>query len=403
MKNALLFILIQIVIPNSIFSQIVESNDPDFIKSDVASEEIKLFKYVGEVSYNPINALITAGDSLQIITNAYLWPDSFPVITTKGKAEHVHLHSFGQVFDPSSKYFGTFAKLPKQLYKWYDLGFNFKYRNVDDRTDTLLIQIYDSYQIANLQFGGGEPTRSVLLNKNESKGLSSVKEIRILLTSASNTPNFYDTVLQSFNGRVNLNNIQISSSTEIAFTATYLPANGKVLLGDSLATDSSHSYGNPLNCFMPLIFESEGVNSKTDSSFNFACMMYSSQKYSIRNPEWYFPENATFGKRKMVYTDFNVFLKPSSIISLTDNSVKIYPQPVHANEVLHFKFNTVLKNGIHVLNLFDNMGKKIEQFDLMPIDQSGEYSIQLKTIKPGIYFYNIAIEGQLINGKITVI
>ena len=405
MKKILLLVFIQIAFSNSIFSQIVESKAPDFNKSKVTAEEIKLFKYVGEVSFNPINALKNAGDSLQIITNAYLWPDSIPVITNNGKAEHVRFHSFGQVFNPSSKYFGTFAKLPRQSYYWNDLGFNFKYRNVDDRTDTLLIQFYDANQIANLQIGNN-PTRSVVLNKNESKGISSKKEMRILLTSASNTPNFYDTVLQSFNGRVTLNNLSIFSSWEVAFTATYLPANRKVLLGDSLATDSAHSYANPLNCFMPLIFESEGVNSKTDSSFNLALMLYSAQKYSLRSPEWYFPENHPLGKRRNVYTDFNINLLPiPSSVSSTNNSAKIYPNPAQENEVVFLKLNSSINTNSQetVLYLFNNMGQNVGQFDLIPAEQQGEYSIQLKDVLPGMYYYSFEIEGQLMKGKLTVL
>ena len=94
--------------------------------------------------------------------------------------------------------------------------------------------------------------------------------------------------------------------------------------------------------------------------------------------------------------------KTASVIEENNVFTKLFPNPVKANEVLHFESKISLQN--HTVDLFNILGKKINTLSLSERNNNKYESTISANIANGLYFYNIKNkEGVVVaNGKVQI-
>ena len=67
----------------------------------------------------------------------------------------------------------------------------------------------------------------------------------------------------------------------------------------------------------------------------------------------------------------------------------VYPNPVSQDGYLKIKvFDPVIDNNVKI-RMFDTLGKRLEEEDLIITWQNNEYFLELVTLRPGIYILNL--------------
>ncbi len=383
---------------NPIFAQLNESPVANQAEVKGTSDDFKKWNHTGNhqlnkklvVSdwYDYTNALVGNGEKINFYSNI-MWPDSLPTVIYSNGSNNVNLHSVGAVFDPKSPNFldPTPALSQHNAYTIDSINFNYKYFNRNGITDTLLIQFYGNNKIETSVYFGTPPnqvfTRTIVLNRAKSMGQSATSQIKVLLDSTYNTPNFFGTLVSTFNATIRVPTPLIIPKNGLgAFTITFIPGNYPVALGDTIAfLDSINLPFKKLNSFATLTYNGDGVASNSDTSYNIGLFAYSREKYSTRSTEWYFPGNPPgFLKLSLI----SAFYITSNNVGINEVSkiLKIYPNPISAGSRISFEG----VNGSFDYFLTDVQGRVIDQGkgsagELKIADDiaSGTYYLQLVT------------------------
>lgn len=421
-KMRLSFLLALMIIGFSTsFAQIVETTMPDLKGKPLSSEELKSFNKKHETRfnkkatvtgwYNYTGALGDNGERFTYFTGTHMWPDSLPVVIfpTTGK-DHIGLHAVGQVFDPTSFYFTEpTPQLNQHNYFSVDsIAFFYKYLNLNGIADTLLVQFYTGDKIANLAFGGSTPTRSVVLNRSNSTGQDATASVKIPLDMAMNTPAFFESGVATFSGVLQVPTpLNVAKGELAAWTATFIPGNYPVALGDTLANDSTAIPDKKLNCFLPLIFRGDGAASGLDNSFNVGLFVFTSQKYStttLRPTEWFYPANAPGTLKQYVPSQFYINCPNVSVENLNKGYGLglAYPNPATQGESVKIDFALGKAENVSI-ELYDLLGKRVKTITGGFFAQ-GNHSIEFNVndLPQGVYVYQIKAGEFSASRKLTV-
>jgi hypothetical protein len=420
MRLTALLALITIGVSSS-FAQIVESPIPDLKGKPLSAEDLQSFNRMTETKlnkkatvtgwYNYTGALGDNGERFTYFTGTHMWPDSSPVIIfpTTGK-DHISLHAIGQVFDPTSFYFTDPTPQLNQhnSFKVDSIAFFYKYLNLNGISDTLLVQFYTGDKIANLSFGGTTPTRSVVLNRATSTGQDATAFVKIPLDMTMNTAGFFETGSSTFEGVIQVPTpLNVAKGALAAWTATFIPGNYPVALGDTLAYDSTNIPQKKLNCFLPLIFRGDGAASGLDNSFNVGLFAFISQKYSTttaRPTEWFYPANAPGTLKQYVPSQFYINCGNVGIENLNKGYGLgvAYPNPVTQGQNVQVDF-ALGKSEMVSVELYDLLGKKVKNITNGFYAQ-GSHTVEFSVneLPQGVYVYQIKAGDFSSSRKLTV-
>ena len=82
----------------------------------------------------------------------------------------------------------------------------------------------------------------------------------------------------------------------------------------------------------------------------------------------------------------------------TDDLLKVYPNP--AKDYVVFDFTLLNTKKTEVINISNFLGRLIYQTEIINTGQKTVWDTRL--VKPGIYFYQIKVAGQIYNGKVVI-
>lgn len=420
MRLTALLALITIGVSSS-FAQIVESPIPDLKGKSLSAEDLQSFNRMTETKlnkkatvtgwYNYTGALGDNGEGFTYFTGTHMWPDSTPVIIfpTTGK-DHISLHAIGQVFDPTSFYFTDPTPQLNQhnSYNVDSIAFFYKYLNLNGISDTLLVQFYTGDKIANLAFGGTTPTRSVVLNRATSAGQDATASVKIPLDMTMNTSGFFESGVATFEGVMQLPTpLNVAKGGLAAWTATFIPGNYPVALGDTLANDSTKIPQKKLNCFLPLVFRGDGAASGLDNSFNVGLFVFTGQKYSttaLRPTEWFYPANAPGTQKQYIPSQFYITSGNVGIDNLNKGYGLgvAYPNPVTQGQNVSVDF-ALGKSEMVSVELYDLLGKRVKTITTGFYAQ-GSHTVEFSVndLPKGVYVYQIKAGDFSSSRKLTV-
>lgn len=416
-KMRLSVLLAAFALSSTVFAQVTVQQIPNLKEQTMSAEDYQNFRTSVDMKLNKKSTVSTwysyqdilgdNGERFTYFTGTHMWPDSMPVILLTDGASHVGLHGIGEVFDPKSFYFIDPAPQLNQHnnYTVDSIAFFYKYLNRTGIADTLLVQFYNMDKLASLAFGGTTPTYSVVLNKATSAGATPTSFVKIPLDMSNNTADFYVSSTASFSGVMQLPaNLNVPKGGLCAFTATFMPGNYPVALGDTLASDSTQIPVKTLNSFVPLVFRGDGAASALDNSFNLGLFNFSTQKYSTRSPEWFYPANAPGALKQYIYSQFHI---TSGNISVNDlkNGFGLgnaYPNPASKNEVISIEFSLGRTENV-TIELFDLLGQKVKTIAADNFTQ-GSHTVNFTAsdLKSGVYIYNIKAGAYSSSKKLTL-
>jgi hypothetical protein len=416
-KMRLSVLLAAFALSSTLFAQVSVQQFPNLQEQTMTAEDYQNFRTSVDLKLNK-KATVSSwysyqdilgdnGERFTYFTGTHMWPDSLPVILLTAGVDHIGLHGIGEVFDPKSFYFiePTPQFNQHNNYTVDSIAFFYKYLNRTGIADTLLVQFYNMDKLASLSFGGTTPTYSVVLNKATSTGSSSTISVKIPLDASNNTDNFYVSSTASFSGVMQIPvNVNVPKGGLCAFTATFMPGNYPVALGDTLASDSTQIPVKPLNSFVPLVFRGDGAASALDNSFNLGLFNFSTQKYSTRSPEWFYPANAPGALKQYIYSQFHI-----TSGNLSANGVKngfglgnAYPNPAAKNDEISIDFALGRTEKV-TIELFDLLGQKVKTIAVDNFTQgSHTVSFTANDLNSGVYIYNIKAGAYSASKKLTL-
>lgn len=366
-------------------------NNSDLLKNK--RSESLWFDYIGDAR--------NFGETYTYFTGSHMWPDSNAVKPFDAGPEHAGTHGGGMMFDPTSGLWSANASNEWTRHTRYTIDsalILYKYFNFSSKKDSVVITLSTSENVSRLTFNSEFSTASVEYDPTTNKVVNANKEMVIYLDSTNNTSGFFTTEYSSY----------LQGGFEFPVGLEVTPNDGEPIYGNLFGLtiqffhhrdatlgevmtykDSTNLDTNNLSLFSLLNMRGEGVTI-SDVAHNFGLYLYTNQRYSDRDKEWFYPNNYPNSKRFYNYILFKITGNNVGINKVNEDVYfALNPNPANRSEPFYadFKLTKPSKVEIFIADLQGRVVKKVVNDIFVP----GQHNIDasLLDLKPGVYLYNI--------------
>jgi len=345
----------------------------------------------GEAWFNYFNELSELGVNIDYFYN-HLFPDSTVQAGGNSTWYYIWKHSVGQVLDPTSQFFITYApQISKAAtYRLDTVAFPYRYRRFQfGNPDTLIVQIFAHDKIRFEEDPGWVSNQSfanVPYNETTRKGDNPTMEVVIELADSDTISTQQGIIYVP----VNMN---FAADEKVAVVITYFPGN-PFNVGDTI--DFNYSpVGNRLNSV--LIYDGRDNDVTNDKTFyNNGLWANKGIRYGTNTNGWvgsYIPGTAygTGGANRHTDISFKLTFDDYDGVEFIDSQAKfsVYPNP--ASDYINFEYEYIGTEQAF-FELTNIVGHKVIEMSLD--DNVGVKKVDISEIPSGLYFYTLKLDGK---------
>lgn len=154
----------------------------------------------------------------------------------------------------------------------------------------------------------------------------------------------------------------------------------------------------------------EGPNIQLNNKSNYSNSYYwdfGDGDFSLlKNPNHTYSNNGLYEVKLIASNDCgiksytkNIQIVNTSIKSINNNSIKIFPNP--ATNIINIEFNTIFRNNVNI-KLYNTLGQEIKENSVKINARNSIISINTEDIQRGIYFIIIETDNNIFSRKIVL-